>query len=237
MPLLDHFHAPLYPTHRWESFHARWAVAISDALNDALPSRFFAETQVRLGARIEADVAEFEQSVHENGAAGGIATATYSPPRPILTFSGPVEDDVTIEVRDYDRDARVVAIIELVSPRNNDREEARRGFAAKTVSYLRIDAGLIVIDVVTSRSGTPHDELVTVLNLPESCRLETSTGLSVVAYQPLQPGNESTVQVWFEPLTLGKSLPTMPLAVRGLGLVPVELDVTYMEACQRSRLV
>jgi hypothetical protein len=237
MPLLDHFHAPLYPTHRWESFHARWAVAISDALNDTLPSRFFAETQVHLGARIEADVVEFEQSTHANGIAGGIATATYAPPRPILTFTGPVEDDVTIEVRDRDRDARVAAIIELVSPRNKDPEEARRGFAAKMVSYLRIGAGLIAIDVVTNRSGTPHDELVTILNLPENCRLDTPTGLSAVAYQPVQPGIESTVQVWFEPVTLGTSLPTMPLAVRGLGLIPVELDTTYTEACQRSRLV
>jgi hypothetical protein len=237
MPLLDHFHAPLYPTHRWESFHARWAVAISDALNDTLPSRFFAETQVHLGARIEADVVEFEQSTHANGIAGGIATATYAPPRPILTLTGPVEDDVTIEVRDRDRDARVAAIIELISPRNKDREEARRGFAAKMVSYLRIGAGLLAIDFVTSRSGTPHDELVTILNLPESCRLETPTGLSAVAYQPVQPGDKSTVQVWFEPLTLGTPLPTMPLAVRGLGLLPVELDTTYTEACQRSRLV
>ncbi len=61
--------------------------------------------------------------------------------------------------------------------------------------------------------------------------------LSAVAHQPVQSGIESTVQVWFEPLTLGTSLPTMPLAMRGLGLVPVELEATYTEACQRSRLI
>jgi hypothetical protein len=236
MALLDHFHAPLYPTHRWESFHARWAVAFMDALNETLPPRFFAETQVHLGARVEADVVEFEQSVHTNGSAGGLATATYAPPRATLSFSVPMEDDVTVEVRDRDRDARVAAIIELVSPRNKDREEARRGFAAKMVSYLRIGAGLIAIDVVTNRSGAPHDELVTILDLPESCRLNTPTGLSAVAYQPLHQEEVSAVQVWFETLTLGTSLPTMPLAVRGLGLIPLDLDATYREACQRSRL-
>ena len=61
MPLLDHFHPPLHPTHRWESLHARWAVAIADALNETLPPRFFAETQVHLGSRVEADVVEFER--------------------------------------------------------------------------------------------------------------------------------------------------------------------------------
>src|SRR5688572_22173122 len=161
MPLLDHFHPPLHPTHRWESLHARWAVAIADALNETLPPRFFAETQVHLGSRAEADVVEFDLGATTNGPAGGVATAAYAPPRPVLTFPGPAEDDVTVEVRDRDRDARVAALVELVSPRNKDRDDARRGFAAKMAAYLRIGAGLIVIDVVTSRGGNPHDDLVT----------------------------------------------------------------------------
>ena len=237
MPLLDHFHAPLYPTHRWESLHARWAVAIADALNDTLPARFFAETQVHLGARAEADVVEFEQDTPTNGTPGGVATATYAPPRPVLSFPGPTEDDVTVEVRDRDRDARVAAVVELVSPRNKDREEARRGLAAKTVSYLRIGAGVIVIDLVTSRSGNPHDELVAILNLPAEYRLTTPSGLSAVAYQPSSASGDQPVQVWFEPLAVGAALPIMPLAVRGYGFVPVDLDSTYTEACQKSRVV
>jgi hypothetical protein len=237
MPLLDHFHPPLYPTHRWESLHARWAVAIADALNEVLPSRFFAETQVHLGTRAEADVVEFDRDPSANGVTGGVATATYAPPRAALTFPGPTEADVTIEVRDRDRDARVAAVVELVSPRNKDREDARRGLAAKMVSYLRIGAGLVVIDVVTSRGGNPHDDLIAVLNLPETARLMTPTGLSAVAYQPADSAGERPVQVWFEPLTVGKALPVMPLAVRGYGFVPVDLEATYTEACQRSRLL
>ena len=30
MPLLDHFHPPLYPRRSWESFHSRWANSIAD---------------------------------------------------------------------------------------------------------------------------------------------------------------------------------------------------------------
>jgi hypothetical protein len=237
MPLLDHFHPPLHPVHRWESLHARWAVAIADALNDTLPPRFFAETQVHLGARVEADVVEFEQNAATNDSPGGVATATYAPPRPVLTFPGPTEDDVTIEVRDRDRDARVAAVIELVSPRNKDRDEARRAFAAKLVAYLRVGAGLMVLDVFTSRAGNPHEELVTVLGLPEECRLTTPTGLSAVAYQPVTDAGARTVGVWSETLTVGTPLPVMPLSVRGFGVIPVDLEATYTEACQRSRLV
>jgi len=237
VPLLDHFHAPLHPTHRWEAFHARWAVAIADALNIILPERFFAETQVHLGSHIEADVVEFEHLHPKNGSIGGVTTAKYAPPRPILSFSALVENDVTVEVTDRDRDARVAGVIELLSPGNKDREEARRGFAAKMANYLRIGAGLMVIDVVTSRSGTPHEELVSILKLPDGCRLRTDTGLSAVSYQPIQTAEIPIVQVWHEPLTLGVALPTMPLGVRGFGPVPIELEESYMEACQRSRLV
>lgn len=237
MPLLDHFHPPLYPTHRWEALHARWAVAIADALNTILPERFFAETQVHLGAHLEADVVEFEQGLSNHTKNGMLATATYAPPKPALSFSASIENDVTIEVKDRERDARVAAVIELLSPGNKDRDEARRGFAAKMASYLRIGAGLTVIDVVTSRSGTPHEELVSILKLPGGFRLMTQTGLSAVAYQPLLTGEVPIVNVWFESLKLGGLLPIMPLGVRGYGFVPIEFEETYSEACRRLRLV
>src|SRR5262249_30080801 len=61
MPLLDHFHAPLSLTHHWESFHARWAAAIADALNlNLLPPEYLAEVQVHVGSRVEIDVATLE---------------------------------------------------------------------------------------------------------------------------------------------------------------------------------
>lgn len=242
MPLLDHFHPPLYPTHRWESFHARWAVAIADALNETLPSRYFAETQVHLGSRVEADVVEFEHNETGNGivngSAGTVATATYAPPKPILTFPGPTEDDVTVEVRDRDRDSRVAAVVELLNPRNKDRDEARRAFAAKVVAYLRLGAGLVILDVVTSRSRNAHDDIVSVLNLQDEFRLKSLTGLSATSYRQAQAqeGSEHAVEVWFEPLTVGTTLPVMPLWVRGFGFFPLDLEARYAEACQRSRL-
>ena len=70
MPLLDHFHAPLYPHRAWESFHSRWANSIADGLNQVLPPRYFTEVQIHLGSMVEADVAEFEttrESADGNG--------------------------------------------------------------------------------------------------------------------------------------------------------------------------
>ena len=57
MPLLDHFHLPLLGVRRWERQHNRWAAAICDGLNETLPAQYFAEMQVKLGTRVEVDVA------------------------------------------------------------------------------------------------------------------------------------------------------------------------------------
>src|SRR5437764_22795 len=85
MPILDHFHPPLYPTHSWESFHMRWAAVIADMLDRQLPPRYFAEVHTHLGTQVSSDVAEFEQKTEAdapkgNGASGDVAVQAYAPP-------------------------------------------------------------------------------------------------------------------------------------------------------------
>ena len=57
MPLLDHFHAPLYPRRHWVSFHAAWATYISEDLNERLPPDYFAGPHTRY----EIDVAAWSE--------------------------------------------------------------------------------------------------------------------------------------------------------------------------------
>src|SRR5688572_17821798 len=77
MPLLDHFHPPLSVTRHWEAFHARWAAAIADALNESLPEGYFAEAQVHPGPRIEVDVATYNEAAR---ASGPVATLPRTEP-------------------------------------------------------------------------------------------------------------------------------------------------------------
>ena len=44
------------------------------------------------------------------------------------------------------------------------------------------------------------------------------------------------MDLWREPLAVGQPLPTLPLAVRGLSYVPIDLEGTYMEARKRGRI-
>jgi hypothetical protein len=239
MPLLDHFHAPLFPTRPWESFHAFWAAAIGESLNSLLPPRYFATIQTRLGSRIEADVAEFESTPSEqasNGAGGGVAIQTWAPPKATLTLPAIFPDDIEVEVFDTRDGARLVGVVELVSPGNLDRPEARRAFASKCAAYLQRGIGVLVVDIVTSHHFNLHNELIDLLRLPTKFAMPAEAPLYAVAYGPVRRQESNQIDVWPIPLALGQPLPLLPLILRGGPAIPANLEETYTEARERSRL-
>jgi len=257
MPLLDHFHPPLAVHRHWDAFHSRWAVAIADALNGRLPGDYFAEPQTSAGSRIEVDVATFDDGSpaarHESEiAGGGTAVLTtparaYSPPAPQASIPAIFPD--SFEVRIFSREAgpTLVAAIELVSPGNKDREDYRRAFASKCAAYLQQDVGLMVVDIVTSRHANLDNELVDLLRCGETCRLPAE-GLYAVAYHPVRSrakgrfgtlgpaGETGQIDIWLASLAVGQPLPILPLPLDKELFVPLDLDATYTDARQHSRL-
>src|SRR4051812_31571716 len=128
MPLLDHFHPPLSKQRHWDSFHGAWAEAIATYLNeDLLPPHFFAEARVKMGTKIDIDVATLEAA---NGRAPDMKegnVAVWSPPQPtasaLLDFAG--LDLFEVNILNDEEGPTVVAAIELVSPANKDRSAHR----------------------------------------------------------------------------------------------------------------
>jgi hypothetical protein len=243
MPLLDHFHEPLYPSHAWESFHTRWAVSLADDLQRQLPSpRYLAEVHIHVGPRVEADIAEFEfpgavSGEIVNGAtSGGVAVQTWAPPVAAQTVAIVFPDDIEVQVFDLRDGKQLVAVIELISPGNKDRPEVRRAFAAKCVAYLQRGIGLINVDIVTSRSANSHNDVLALLSQAEGASMPEEVDLYAVAYRPARRGEENLLDLWPVPLAVGQPLPVLPLALRGAFFVPVDLETTYSEARQRSRL-
>ncbi len=237
MPLLDHFHPPLYPQRAWESFHSRWANSIADELHRVLPQRYFAEVHIHLGGQVEADVAEFDRAAEAgDGAAGGVAVQTWAPPAAVMTMPAAFPDDMEVRVRDQTDDARLVAVVELVSPRNKDRDDSRRAFAAKCAAYLQRGVGLVVIDVVTSRQSNLHNEMIRMMNWTDAFLMPAEALLYAAAYRPVRRRDANQIDVWPSALAVGRELPLLPLALRGGPAVPLNLEATYTDACRRSRL-
>ena len=244
MPLLDHFHPPLFPTRRWESFHARWASAISDALNaNLLPKEYFAEIQSHVGSRVEIDIAAFrgnESRQREILGSGSGAVATleakpWAPPIPALRMPAIYPDSIEVLVYGTRDGSTLVAAVELISPGNKDRPDTRRAFAAKCAAYLQQGIGLMIIDVVTERSANLHNELVELLDVGEKFQI-SDTELYAVAYRPIRRPDIERTDVWVASLAIGNSLPLMPLALDRQLCIPLDLEPPYAEACQRSRL-
>jgi hypothetical protein len=241
MPLLDHFRAPLYPLHPWESFHTFWIAAIGEGLNRSLPQRYFAVVQTHLGMAVEADMAEFEgeegaEEELSDGQGGGVAVQAYAPPAATMTLPAYFPDVFEVQVIDRREGARLVAVVELVSPGNKDRSEARRAFAAKCGAYLQRGIGLVAADIVTSRQANLHDEMATMMGLGPEYAMPAQTYLYATAYRPVRRQGQDLIDVWAAPLAVGSALPTLPLALLGAGPIPLDLEASYADACQRSRL-
>jgi hypothetical protein len=241
MPLRDHFRPPVdrFP---WESFHAAWATEIMGHLNrGVLPPDCFAAAQVHVGSRVEVDVATLEQG-HTgdggtaNGNGGGVAVQTWAPPVAALVMPAVFPDEIEVQVFRQQGGAVLVAAVELVSPGNKDRPEARREFAAKCASYLQQGVGLVVVDVVTERRANLHDELIDLLRQPEEFAFPRATPLYAVAYRPSRRSTADQIEIWPMPLALGDRLPTAPLALRGVGTFPLDLETTYATTCVNCRL-
>jgi hypothetical protein len=240
MPLLDHFHPPLSTTRHWESFHAAWGTEIMRTLNrKVLPAGCFAEAQVHVGSRVEIDVATFEQdgtsTTAAQGSSGGV-TLTWAPPAAALVMPAVFPDEIEVQVFRMSGGATLVGAIELVSPRNKDRPEARRLFAAKCASYLQAGVGLVIVDIVTERQANLHNELIGLMQQAATFEMADGALLYAVAYRPSRQQSGDQIEVWPVLLAVGQALPTVPLALRGVATVPVDLEGTYTMTCQDSRL-
>jgi Protein of unknown function (DUF4058) len=235
VPLLDHFHPPLskrLPT--WESFYSVWAVSIADVLNGVLPQRYLPAVHRQPGRQVEADVTGFDRPFEpEDGPPGG-PVRTWAPEGTGLVGSVTFPDAFEVRVLDQVDDARVVAVVDLVSPRNKDRPEECRAFAAKCAAYLQRGIGLIVIDIVTNRLANLHNELVELLTWGEPFLMPE--GVYAVAYRPARRKEKNEIDVWPVPLAVGGTLPLLPLALKGARAVPLDLEAAYTDARQRSRL-
>jgi hypothetical protein len=240
MPLLDHFHPPLSDRRPWESFHTTWASALADSLNSGiLPPGYIALEQIHAGPAIEIDVSTFAETAGRPAATDtGTATlpqTVWTPAAAPLVLPAVFPEGCTVEILSSEGGRSLVAAVELVSPGNKDRAIKRRLFAAKCATYLSRGIGLVVLDVVSSRQGNLHNELVDLLGLAAPFRMDQDQKLYAVAYRPLRR-DADVIETWPMPLSIGQPLPKVPLALEAELCVPVDLETSYRDACQRRRL-
>ena len=213
-----------------------------NALNGGLlPAEYFAEFQVHVGSRIQVDVATFEQEEHatragSDGTATALAVQAYAPPTPTVVMPAVFPDDIEVQIFSTEAGPTLVGAVELISPGNKDREEARRAFAAKCAAYLQRGIGLVIVDVVTNRQANLHNELVRLMGQADQFGFPTAPSLYAAAYHPLRQSGAEQIDTWLAALAVAEKLPVMPLWLRGSICVPLDLEETYTKAREHSRL-
>ena len=239
MPLLDHFNPPLNRTHPWRSFHGAWAAAMARLLNQGvLPPGYYAVPLVDRDGPIEIDVAALREQEAPGAAGGTAAPQTWAPPAPGLAVAIelPAADAVEVQVFADDGDPRLTAAVELLSPRNKDRPQARQAFAVKCVGYLQQGSSVVVVDTVTTRRADLNATILSLLGV-ETGAAALPSGLSAVSYRAVGREEETQqLQLWPAPLALGQPLPTLPLWIASDFSVPLDLEASYQTTCADLRI-
>ena len=234
MGLHDHFRPPLRARRQWHGFHHMWATYIAAQLNERLPEGYVAQPNIHFG--VEVDVAAMEDRLATAQLAGpGAEIREWSSRAPTMRIALPIVTDI-VETLVYSDSGEFVlrAAIELVSPANKDRPAHRDAFLTECQAYLQRGLGLVIVDVVTERLANLHRTLVERLDAQATSSLDAD--LYTAAYRPISRDGEPGLEVWEEALTIGQSLPTMPLWLDDQLCVPIDLDASYERACRDLRL-
>src|SRR5439155_11337417 len=140
----------------------------------------------------------------------------------VLQFTAP--DLYEIQVFDDEQGPRLVAAVELVSPSNKDRDSHRRAFAVKCASYLHQGVSAMLVDVVTSRSGNLHAELLNVLQVGDDPSGLGSSDLYAAAYRTVPADGQTRLEYWAARLRVGAVLAVLPLWIAPDLCLPLDLE-------------
>jgi hypothetical protein len=134
-----------------------------------------------------------------------------------------------------ERAGRLVAAVELVSPRNKDRVSAQESYAAIYSGYLIRRVNLLLVDVHRRPAGFSfHDRITAELGLTRPS-LPAPYAVSYRVGGPA-PNGGRFLATWRRPLAVGEPLPTPPLALSPDESVPLDLDGTYRRAAEAAYL-
>lgn len=234
MPLRDHFHPPVSRQVTWQEIHGQWPARIVMQLKEQLPPGYASGPTVHSGAQIEVDVATYERHDAATGFEdGGVATATWTVAKPSVAVETDIPDDDEYEVRIYDaeRERTLVAVIELVSPANKDRVEKRNRFVGKCAALLRQGVAVSIVDVVTTRQFNLYAELMAFLGQADPTMNGELQAIYAASCRWLLGERRGKLETWSHVLAVGQPLPTLPLWLSPVRVVPLDLEPSYEKAC------
>jgi Protein of unknown function (DUF4058) len=231
MPLHDWSDRP-----GWEGMHHLWITELLRWVKPRLPAGYRAyigsAPLLAVGAPVDRpDVGVRSWSPSE---------ATRVPGAPVAeTRTGATEPDEEVAVATLDpetavyveKQGRLIAAVELISPRNKDRPIARSAYLTRYLGYLLEGAHLVLVDLHRRPVGFSFaDQIAAELDL-EQPSLLPPMAVSYRVGEPAATGGR-LLATWRRPMTVGEPLPGIPLPLTPDQEVALDLDQTYARAAE-----
>ena len=222
MPLHDWSDLP-----GWEGVHDIWIVELLRWIKPRLPPDHRAyvgsSPALAIGAGVERpDVAvrewRPEPAPERLSPASAQAIEEPAPDEEVATITLDPQTAVYVSAH-----GRLIAAVELISPRNKDRTSARGTYLTRYLSYLQEGAHLLLVDVHPRPYGFSFaDALAEELGIRQPpCAAPLANSYRVG--EPAPEGGRF-VAIWRRSLAVGEPLPTVPLPL-AVGLsIPVNLE-------------
>lgn len=222
----------------WDGFHLLWLAQMLDWVQPRLPAGFRAYVGSVPALTLEAANGKPDVTVRGWRPPSGDATpggsAALAPDHEaVATFT--LDPQRALHV---DWHGQLIAAIEIVSPRNKDRLDAKERYARRYLGYLRQGVHLMLVDVFSQPAGFSFADAVSAdLGLGEPATAPPHA-ISYRVDGPLPREEEMGTQIalWRRPLGVGQPLPELPLALDGERAVVIDLETTYREAARRVYL-
>jgi hypothetical protein len=210
----------------YHAFHHEWISEISRALNRGLlPEEYYALPEQQ-AAGFGPDVLTLQSGEADRG--GGAATQT----RPVTTFRAETpaafyrRKKSTVVIRHVSGDI-IVAMVDLVSPGNNNNARAFRDFVDTACELLENRIHLLLFDPFPPGKRDPNGIHAAIWeNVEEEpFQLPPTKPLTLVAYEAGPP-----TRAYIEPIAVGDRFPDMPLFLDFGKHILTPLESTYMAA-------
>jgi hypothetical protein len=208
----------------WPDVHTRLMTIVGEQLTPLLAPKYLAELQTQLVIdRVDDDPQVVLPDVSVTspevaaGAPSAVAVAAPAPVRVRVPLDVPTRL-VSVYIRQRES-ARLVAVIELLSPVNKRRGKGREEYLDKRRTFLASPVHLIEIDLLRSYPRMPFDD-----PLPPAHYL----------VMVCKAGERPRSSVW--PITVRQPLPTIPVPLLAPDPpVPLDLGQALRTAYERAR--
>jgi hypothetical protein len=150
---------------------------------------------------------------------------------PRVQTQPPHEYEYEVRVFDAERDRQLVAAIEFVSPANKDRPDSRDAFVAKCAALLRRGVAVSVIDLVTVRRFNLYAQLMVLLGHPDPTMSIDDPAIYAASGRWVTKSARARLEAWSHTLVVDEPLPTLPLWLSEVLVVPLNLEQSYEQTC------